>query len=73
MMSFIISFLSYILVFNFVFFYLDDFKLSQNRYIRFSQILSPLLLVLFIILFYYEAILIVFYLRKPKSEYIYRR
>ena len=49
-----INLLSFILVFNLVLYYLDDFKLSENKYIRFLQILSPLLFVIFIILCYLD-------------------
>ncbi len=56
MFSFTISLLTYILVFNITMFYLDDFGLSKNKYIRLTQILSPLFFVLLIILFYYQSI-----------------
>ena len=48
-----ISFLSFIFFLNFTLFYLDDFKLSQNKYIRTSQIITPIsLLLVMVILFY---------------------
>jgi hypothetical protein len=57
-MNFLIPFITYILALNITFFYLDDFKLSTNKYLRLSQILSPLLLVILVILFYYYIPLI---------------
>jgi hypothetical protein len=47
-----ISLLTFILFFIFTLFYLDDFRLSENKYIRFTQTLAPLFLLLLIILFY---------------------
>lgn len=55
-MSLFISLLSFILFFNFTLFYLDDFKLATNKYIKLLQILSPLFLLLFFGLIYYEII-----------------
>ena len=52
---FILSFIPYIVFLNLTLFYLDDFHLSENKYIRYSQILSPLLTV-FLILIYYNSI-----------------
>ena len=54
-MILILIFLTFILSLNFVLFYLDDFKLSTNKYIKLLQILS-LLLVLWLILFFYDFI-----------------
>lgn len=51
-----ISFFTFILVLNISTFYLDDFCLSENKYLRFSQILSPLLFIVLIIFIYYESI-----------------
>lgn len=48
------SIITFILVLNFTFLYLDDFKLSENKYLRFSQIISPLLILVLIILLYNE-------------------
>jgi hypothetical protein len=39
-----------------------DFKLLDNKYIIFSQVLSPLLILLFIVLFVYESSNIVLFL-----------
>jgi len=50
-----INLLSLILFFNFTLFYLDDFKLSSNKYIKKLQLLSPLLFIILII-FYYDII-----------------
>jgi hypothetical protein len=55
MISFFFTLCSFVLVFNFTLFYLDDFRLSKNQYIKFMQILSPLFILLFIILSYYES------------------
>lgn len=55
----IIYLLSFVLVFNWTLFYLDDYKFSHNKLIRYSQILSPILLVLFLFLFYYELLNII--------------
>ena len=55
-MSFLLSILSFILFFNFTLFYLDDFKFSTNKYIKFTQVLSPLFILIFIIISYYESI-----------------
>lgn len=52
-MVFFISFLTFIIVFNFTFFYLDDYKLSTNIYIRFLQIWSPILFILIVITLVY--------------------
>jgi hypothetical protein len=43
----VIPLLSLILSINLVLFYLDDFKLSSNKYIKILQILSPLFILLF--------------------------
>ena len=59
MLQIIIGLLSYLLVFNLCLLYLDDFKLSNNKYIRYTQILSPLLLLILIISLYYESISII--------------
>jgi len=56
MMNFGIFFITFILFFNFIFFYLDDFKLSTNKYLRLSEILSPLFVAIFVILIYYDVI-----------------
>lgn len=42
LVSYLLSFLSFILFLNFTLFYLDGFKLSQNKYIRTLQILTPI-------------------------------
>lgn len=55
-MGIFISLFSFILSFSFILFYLDDFKLSTNKYIKLLQILSPLFLVLLLILSYYDLI-----------------
>jgi len=73
MLSFIISLLSFALFFSFAVFYLDDFKLSQNKYIKVLQVLFPLLFLLFIILLYYESISIfnnVLFTNDPKNPNI---
>lgn len=54
--SFFICLWSFVLFFNLTLFYLDDFKLSQNKYIRFSQNFTPLFLLVFFILYYFENI-----------------
>lgn len=41
----LLLFLSFITTFSFITFYLDDFKLSDNLIIRYSQIISPLLII----------------------------
>lgn len=48
--------LSFIIFFNITLLYLDDFNLSNNKYIKISQIISPLLIILLLILIYYESI-----------------
>ena len=57
LLSYLLSFLSFILFLNFTLFYLDDFKLSQNKYIRTLQILTPIWLLLVIFIFFYLNIL----------------
>ena len=42
LLSYLLSFLFFILFINFTLFYLDDFKLSQNKYIITLQILTPI-------------------------------
>lgn len=55
LVSFITPILSFVLFLNWILFYMDDFKLSSNRFIRTLQILTPIwLLVLVLILFYLE-------------------
>jgi hypothetical protein len=54
-MNFLIPFVTFILTMNFTFYYLHDFKISESKYIRFSQILSPLLIIIFIGWFVYES------------------
>lgn len=51
--SFILSFLSFILFLNFTLFYLYDFKLSQIKYSRTLQLLTPVLLFLVVVIFLY--------------------
>ena len=51
--GFIITLLSYLLAFNFTIFYLDDFNYSDNKYVRISQRLSILFLLLILVLIYY--------------------
>ena len=55
--SYLLYFLSFILFINFTLFYLDDFKLSQNKYIRTLQILTPIWLLLVVVIFFYLNIL----------------
>ena len=57
LLSYLLSFLSFILFINFTLFYLDDFKLSQNKYIRTLQILTPIWLLLVVVIFFYLNIL----------------
>jgi len=40
--------LSFLLTFNLIYFILDDLSLSKNKFIRISQILSPLFFILII-------------------------
>ena len=47
-MSIFISLLSFILFFNFTLFYLDDFNLSTNKYIKLLQI--KIFIIIFLIL-----------------------
>lgn len=49
----LITLLTTLIVFNVTTYFTDDFTLSNNKYIKFSQILSPLLLMLFFVVFYY--------------------
>ena len=42
LLYYLLYFLSFILFLNFTLFYLDDFKLSQNKYIKTLQILTPI-------------------------------
>lgn len=53
MLSFLINILLTALFFILTLFYLDDFKLSQNRWIRILQILSPILLLFTVIVSVY--------------------
>ena len=53
LLSYLLSFLSFILFLNFTLFYLDDFKLSKNKYIRTLQILTPIWLLLVVFIFLY--------------------
>lgn len=53
LLSYLLSFLSFILFLNFTLFYLDDFNLSQNKYIRILQILTPIWLLLQVVIFFY--------------------
>ena len=48
------SILTFILVINVILFYLDEYKLSKNTYIKFSQMLSPILLLIIVIILYNE-------------------
>lgn len=57
LLSYLLSFLSFILFLNFTLFYLDDFKLSQNKYIRTLQILTPIWLLVVVVIFFYLNIL----------------
>ena len=57
LLSYLLSFLFFILFINFTLFYLDDFKLSQNKYIRTLQILTPIWLLLVVFIFLYLNIL----------------
>ena len=45
--------LTVIIFFNFTLFYLDHFKLSQNKFIRYLQILTPIWIILGIITLFY--------------------
>ena len=56
LLSYLLSFLSFILFLNFTLFYLD-FKLSKNKYIRTLQILTPIWLLLVVFIFLYLNIL----------------
>lgn len=56
-MNIITTFLSFILFVNFTLFYMDDFKLSENKYIRLFQILTPVWLLLFVYTLFYLDIL----------------
>lgn len=47
--SFILSLLSFILFLSITLWYLDDFFLSHNKYIKFLQVLTPIWLILFFI------------------------
>ena len=58
MLLLILSLLSYFLFLNIVIFYMDDFALSNNKYIRTSQILTPIWLLLIAVIFFYLNILI---------------
>lgn len=57
LLSYLLSFLSFILFLNFTLFYLEDFKLSQNKYIRTLQILTPIWLLVVVVIFFYLNIL----------------
>ena len=57
LLYYLLSFLSFILFLNFTLFYLDDFKLSQNKYIRTLQNLTPIWLLLVVVIFFYLNIL----------------
>jgi hypothetical protein len=57
--SFILSLLTFILFLNITLWYLDDFSLSKNKYIKFLQVLTPLWLILFtVILIYFNIIIL---------------
>lgn len=56
-MNIITTFLSFIIFLNFTTFYMDDFKLSENKYIRILQILTSVWLLLFIYTLFYLDIL----------------
>ena len=56
-LSYFLSFLSFIIFLNFTLFYLDDFNLSLNKYIRTLQILTPIWLLLVVVIFFYLNIL----------------
>ena len=51
------SLLFFILFLNFILFYLDEFRLSQNKLIKFLQILTPIWLLLIVFIFFYLNIL----------------
>ena len=53
LVSYLLSFLSFIIFLNFTLFYLDGFKLSRNKYIRTLQILTPIWLLFVIVIFIY--------------------
>ena len=55
MISTVIFILSFILNFNFWLFILDDFQLSKNKYIRITQKLSPLFIIVWIYLITLET------------------
>ena len=58
LISYLLSFLSFILFLNFTLFYLDDFKLSQkSKALWILQILTPIWLLLVIVIFFYLNIL----------------
>ena len=52
-----LSFLSFIIFLNFTLFYLDDFKLSENKFLRYLQILIPIWLLFLVVIFFYLNIL----------------
>ena len=56
-LSYYLYFLSFILFINFTLFYLDDFKLPKNKYIRTIQNLTPIWLLLVVVIFFYLNIL----------------
>ena len=57
LLYYLLYFLSFILFLNFTLFYLDDFKLSQNKYIKTLQILTPIWLLLVVVIYFYLNIL----------------
>lgn len=56
MINLLISIISFVIFFNILLLYLDDFKLSHNKYIRLCQIITPFLFVILIVLSYYFLI-----------------
>ena len=57
LLSYLLSLLSFILFLNFTLFYIDYFKLSQNKYIRTLQNFTPIWLLLVVFIFLYLNIL----------------
>lgn len=55
-LSLLILFLSFIFTFSFITYYLDDFKLSDNPIIRYSQIISPLIIIGLFIYIYFNIL-----------------
>nr|YP_010164174.1 hypothetical protein K8J96_mgp04 [Metarhizium album]QRK27496.1 hypothetical protein [Metarhizium album] len=57
--SLMLILLTFILYLNIVLFYLDDFRLSQNKYLKFLQVLTPAWLIFFILLLLNNSIFVV--------------